>query len=83
MPQGEAIQEGEKVIIQMEATDQTLMVDGVECRVWNAVTERRTQCFVFVMCIAVRIDEEGHPDDKKEFDEMFKGRPNVVIERPN
>ncbi len=43
--------------IMMESTDYVLTVNGVECRVWNAVTENNTQCFVFVHRIAVANEE--------------------------
>ena len=51
--------------ILMESTEHVVTVDGVECRVWNAVTENNTQCFVFVHRIAVAKDE-----DAAEFSEL-------------
>jgi hypothetical protein len=53
--------------IQMESTEHVITVDGVECRVWNAVTENNTQCFVFVHRIAVR-----RADDQQEFSVLFE-----------
>jgi hypothetical protein len=59
MRQGRAIQEETQnpMKIMMESTDYVLTVNGVECRVWNAVTENNTQCFVFVHRIAVANEE--------------------------
>jgi len=45
--------------IQMEPTEHILAMDGVECRVWNGVTENDIQCFVFVHRIAVRNDQDA------------------------
>jgi hypothetical protein len=53
----------------MESTDHIVSLDGVECRVWNAVTETNIQCFVFVHLIAVR-----ELEDRSEF--------AVLLERP-
>lgn len=60
--------------IQMEPTEHIVAMDGVECRVWNGVTENDIQCFVFVHRIAVRNDQ-----DAKEFDELFEGWIPVEI----
>ena len=51
--------------ILMESTKHVITVDGVECRVWNAVTENDTQCFVFVHRIAV-----AQIEDRAEFAEL-------------
>ena len=59
--------------ILIESTEHVVIVDGVECRVWNAVTENDTQCFVFVHRIAVR-----KSDDCKEFSELIE-QPEVEI----
>ena len=40
--------------ILMESTPHVVTVDGIECRIWNGVTESNTQCFIFVHRIAVR-----------------------------
>lgn len=47
--------------IQMEPSGPVVKLDGVECRVWNGVTEAGVQCFVFVHRIAVRdgVDAEA------------------------
>jgi hypothetical protein len=50
------------------------MVDGIECRVWNGVTENDTQCFVFVHRIAVRNSE-----DQQEFSELFEQPQSEVM----
>jgi hypothetical protein len=42
--------------IQMEPTSYIVDVDGVECRLWNAITEKGTQCFIFVHRIALPQD---------------------------
>jgi hypothetical protein len=62
--------------ILMEPTDHVVTVDGVECRVWNGVTEKDTQCFVFVHRIAVR-----NSDDQQEFDDLFEQWPDVIREK--
>jgi hypothetical protein len=48
--------------ILMESTPHLATVDGIECRVWNGITENETQCFVFVHRVAVR-----NSDDKRDF----------------
>lgn len=52
--------------ILMEPTPHILIVDGVECRVWNGVTEDHNQVFVMVHRIATRIEiqelEERNPE---------------------
>jgi hypothetical protein len=50
----------------MTSTDIVVTVDGAECRVWNAVTENNTQCFVFVHRVAVR-----NAEDQNEFAELY------------
>ena len=61
--------------ILMEPTEHIVTVDGVECRVWNAVTEQDTQCFVLVHRIAVK---DG--DDAREFETELQGRsPHVIM----
>lgn len=59
--------------ICMESTEMLVDMAGVECRIWNAVTENDTQCFVFVHRIAVR-----EPHEKKVFSELFD-RPEEEI----
>jgi len=56
--------------IQMEATEHVVSIDGVECRIWNAVTDSNIPCLVFVHRIAVR-DE----DDHEKFEQMLFTRP--------
>jgi hypothetical protein len=60
--------------ILMESSPHIVTVDGVECRVWNGVTEKDTQCFVLVHRIAVR-----NSDDQKEFDDLFEKWSDVMI----
>lgn len=67
------------MIIQMEPTTHIVMVDGVECRLWNAITERGSQCFVFVHSVALPQNGEAHADDQREFEEMFEERKPRVI----
>jgi hypothetical protein len=57
--------------IKMESTEHVVSIDGVECRIWNAVTENNTACFVFVHRIAVR---DGFEFDQSEWTELL-GRP--------
>ena len=59
--------------ILMESTEHIATLDGVECRVWNAVTENDIQCFIFVHRIAVR-----NSDDQKEFGALFD-RPEAEV----
>jgi hypothetical protein len=56
--------------IQMEATEHVVSIDGVECRIWNAVTDSNIPCFVFVHRIAVREEE-----DLEQFEDLLL-RPN-------
>jgi hypothetical protein len=67
------------VKIQMEPTELITDLDGVECRLWNAVTERGTQCFVYAHRIAVPSDGTAHPDDIKEFEELFEGWTPITM----
>lgn len=60
--------------ILMESTELVVSVDGVECRVWNAVTENDTQCFILVHRIGVR-----NSDDQKEFAELLEQGSNVMM----
>lgn len=60
--------------ILMESSPHLAMVDGIECRVWNGVTENDTQCFVFVHRIAVRNSE-----DQQEFSELFEQPQSEVM----
>lgn len=65
--------------IQMVPTEHIVTLDGVECRLWNAVTERGSHCFVFVHRIAIPDSEETHPEDNNEFMELFEGfKPGVI-----
>jgi hypothetical protein len=52
--------------IQMESTEHVVSIDGVECRIWNAVTDTNIPCLVFVHRIAVH--EE---DDHEQFAELL------------
>lgn len=54
------------MILQAEPTEIFAELDGVECRVWNAVTEKHTQCFLFVHQIAIPDDA-----DESEFTKML------------
>ena len=65
--------------ILMESTEMIVKLGGVECRIWNAVTEDGTQCYVFVRRIAVR-----EPHDKEAFSILFD-RPEeevLLIRKP-
>jgi len=53
--------------ILMESTPHVVTVDGIECRIWNAVNEDNTQFLVFVHRIAVR-----NSDDQREFSELIE-----------
>jgi hypothetical protein len=69
------------VRIQAEPTKHLVTLDGVECRVWNAITERGSQCFIFVHRMGLRDDETTNPDDQREFDEMFVAWKPVILTR--
>jgi hypothetical protein len=60
--------------ILMESTEHVVSIDGVECRVWNGVTENDTQCFVMVHRIMVRKTE-----DQAEFAELYEQVSNVEV----
>ena len=57
--------------IQMEPTENVVSIDGVECRIWNAVTDSNVQCFVFVHRIGVRNDS-----DLGAFEQALAERPD-------
>lgn len=59
--------------IQMEPTEHIVKVDGVECRIWNAVTEKGSQLCVFVHSIGA-LHGEIDPADQKELNEQFEER---------
>ena len=59
--------------ILMESTEMVVEMGDVECRIWNAVTEDGTQCYVFVHRIAVR-----EPHDKEAFSTLFD-RPEEEV----
>ena len=65
--------------VQMEPTNTIVELDGVQCRVWNGVTEDNKQVFVFVHRLASREELEGLKEQNppREALEMF-----VVYERP-
>ena len=61
--------------ILMESTPHIVTVDGVDCRIWNAVTETDIQCFVFVHRVAVR-----DPHDQKELSDLLEvPYPDVMV----
>jgi hypothetical protein len=47
--------------IQIEPSEIFTKLDGVECRVWNGITDDGTQVFVFVHRLAVRCDDHLEP----------------------
>ena len=59
--------------IQMEPTEYIVKIDGVECRLWNGVTEKGSQLCVFMHSIGT-LHGEAHPADQKELDEQFEER---------
>lgn len=61
--------------ILMESTSHIVTVDGVECRIWNAVTESDIQCFVFVHRVAVR----NSVDQKELSDLLGVPEPDVMV----
>lgn len=67
------------MIIQMEPTEHIVTVDGVECRIWNAITAKGSQCFVFVHSIAFPNDGTVYADDQTEINKLFNERVRVII----
>jgi hypothetical protein len=71
--------------VQMEPTNTIVALDGVQCRVWNGVTDDNKQVFVFVHRLASREEIEGLTEKdvprieakQKTVMEMF-----VVYDRP-
>jgi hypothetical protein len=55
------------VRIQIEPTEKMVEVDGVPCRVWNGVTEKGVQVFLFVHRVAVAVE-----DDSAELDAALR-----------
>jgi hypothetical protein len=64
------------VKITIESTDQLTHMDGVPVRVWKGVTERGTECFVFVHRVAVR--DGQHAEFARELNEQLE--PGRVID---
>jgi hypothetical protein len=58
----------------MESTEYVVKVGGVECRVWNGVTEQDTQVFVLVHRLLVR-----ESDDQEEFATLCE-RSKIAVE---
>jgi hypothetical protein len=54
--------------LQIEPTEIVTTLDGVECRVWNGISEHGAQCFVFVHRIAIRAGEPGGEALEAELD---------------
>ena len=79
MSEGSAVQESKEVIIQMQPTEHIVTLDGVECRLWNAITARGSQCFVFVHRIALPNDADTNHEDQAEFDELFESWTPILI----
>jgi hypothetical protein len=67
------------VKITIESTDQIIMIDGVAMRVWNGVSERGVECFVFVHRLAVREDRDASQFEQ----ELAEQTPpdNVIVFR--
>ena len=66
--------------IQMEPTEHIVKIDGVECRAWNAVTERGSQLIVFVHSIATPDGAPADPADQRDLDEQFNERhPTEIV----
>jgi hypothetical protein len=61
------------VKILMESTDYLVKIGGVECRVWNGVTENNTQVFVMVHRLMLGADE-----DQLEFGDLLEQSPSAV-----
>ncbi len=61
--------------IQIEPTEIETRIDGTPVRVWNGITPKGTQVFVFVARLAVRAE------DQSAFDEELSEDPGVAVLR--
>jgi hypothetical protein len=81
--EGVKSREDDQLRIQMEPTEHIITIDGVECRVWNAITDRDTQCFIFVHRIAVPDGRHVDPEDWKDLQQLFEGWTPKIIRIKN
>ena len=51
------------MILVIESTDDVVLIDGVEHRIWSGTTKRGVSCLLLVRRIAVHVD-----DDASEFE---------------
>ncbi|TWT63165.1 hypothetical protein [Rubinisphaera italica] len=62
--------------VQIESTEETVNIDGVECRVWNGVTEKGVEILVFVHRVGLPL----FADDSELFELEEKTLPKSVVE---
>lgn len=62
--------------IQIEPTDKIVTLDGIQCRLWNGVTEDGTHVFLLVHRIGVHVDE-----DATKFTQALKemDQPSTIV----
>lgn len=76
--------------IQAEPTPVIANIDGVCCRIWNAVTDRGTPCLLFIhrlaahpgatpadrLALEVELEEQGAPASVVSMESMPRGVDN-------
>jgi len=60
--------------IAIESTDQITILDGIDCRVWEGVTEAGIACTVFVHRVAVDRRQDWAAFDRELAERMPPGR---------
>jgi len=66
--------------ITIEATGLLTELDGVECRLWEGVTDQGTPCKVFVHRVAVHEDQDASAFDVELAEKLPPGRPATLAE---
>ena len=59
---------------QVKATDQIANIFGVECRVWDAISDAGLHCRMFVQSIVVRDGHDSHLLEQQIYESMPPGR---------
>ena len=57
---------------QVKATDQIARIYGVECRVWDAISDCGLQCKMFVQSIVVRDGHDSHLLEQQMYECMYE-----------
>lgn len=58
---------------QAKATDQITYLHGIECRVWDAISEAGLRCRLFVQEIAARDGHDAHLLEQQLYEYMPPG----------